>query len=580
MADSKIWDLRRGDAGDNRTSPYGRGFFNVVLSAALDFNLLKAFVAFLVLVVGPAVLVGITPSLVLAVGRLKMDAAAAGRTYPAFVPMLLVVLVGVAFWVGRPLLSRAIDQFWNLHYTLVFPIFVALRETLRVVAERFPTRPVTPLELHRRRRLGSVLAAVLLAAAGAALAWKVEVSTGLQLVDAGRVQPWTAVTAALGNAAVILGLSTVIESAYWLWKELTLGSPVLDWVPALVPAELPRVQVAHLSDLHVVGERYGYRMESGTLGPQGNQCIRSALEKLSAIDGSSRIERILVTGDVTDAGTRAEWAEFIDLLREYPALRTRISLVPGNHDVNIVDRAHPALLDLPWSADQALRKLRVVLALDEVQGDRARVVDRATGAPGPSLRDYLRTGNRAEVLRDLAEHGSVRGRRELAKAWREIFPLVEPAGDNGYGLILLNSNVRSHFSLTSAIGVIDRPQLTALRSILRNSSTQTWLILLHHQIVEYPLTSISLRDRFGLALMNACDVLSAIAPHAQRVLVFHGHRHRDWTGTCGHVVLCSAPSVSLGSYSGEMYRGSFRMDEIVIGAGGLQLTKSDEVFTE
>jgi hypothetical protein len=29
-----------------------------------------------------------------------------------------------------------------------------------------------------------------------------------------------------------------------------------------------------------------------------------------------------------------------------------------------------------------------------------------------------------------------------------------------------------------------------------------------------------------------------------------------------------------------MYRGSFRIDEIVIGPGGLQLTKSDEVFTE
>ena len=579
MVVSRIWDLQHGDAGDNRTSLYGRSFWSLLFSAALDFNIVKASVAFLALVIGPAVLVGIAPSVAFSLGRLKVRAAVLGPTYPLLVLMLLAFLAATVFWVGRPLLSRAIDQFWDLHYTLVFPIFVALRETLRIAAERFPSRPVTPQQLHRRRCAGSVLAALVLAAAGASLAWKVEVSTGLQLVDAGRVRPWNAVMAALGNAAVILGLSTVIESAYWLWHEFTPGGPVLDWDPAPASAELPCTRVAHLSDLHVVGERYGYRMESGTLGPQGNDCIRSALHRLSIRHASTPIERILVTGDLTDAGTRAEWSEFLDILRDYPEMSARISFVPGNHDLNIVDRARPALLDLPWSADQALRKLRVVLALEEFQGDRAHVVDRTTGRPGPSLRDYLRKGNRAELLRDLARSGSARGRREMARTWQAMFPLVEPPGDKSYGLILLNSNARSHFSLTNAIGVIDRAQLAALRSVLRTPSS--WLILLHHQIVEYPLTSINLRDRLGLALVNASDVLAAMAPHAKRILVFHGHRHRDWIGTCGGVVLCSAPSVALGSHGGDMYRGSFRIDEVAIGAGGsLHLTTTEQVSAE
>jgi len=581
VAVSQIWDLQHGDAGDNRSSSYGRGFWSLAFSAALDFNILKASVAFLALVIGPAVLLGMAPSVAFSLGRLKVRTAVLGPTYPLLVLVILVFLTAAVFWAGRPLFSRAVDYFWDLHYTLVFPFFVALRETLRIAAERFPSRPVTPQQLYRRRCVGSVFAALLLAAAGGALAWKVEVSTGLQLVDAGRVRPWIAVTAALGNAAAILGVSTIIESAYWLWHELTLGGPVLDWVPAPAGAKLHCARVAHLSDLHVVGERYGYRMEPGTLGPQGNECIRSALHRLSTRHASTPIERILVTGDVTDAGTRAEWSEFIDIFRDYPEIRARISFVPGNHDLNIVDRAHPALLDLPWSADQALRKLRVVLALEEFQGDRAHIVDRTTGEPGPSLRDYLRKGNRAELLRDLARCGSVRGRREMAKTWQAMFPLVEPAGGQGYGLILLNSNARSHFSLTNAIGVIDRPQLAALRSVLRNSPSQAWLILLHHQIVEYPLTSISLRDRLGLALVNASDVLAAIAPHAERILVLHGHRHRDWIGTCGGVVLCSAPSVALGSYCGERYRGSFRINEVAIGAGGsLQLTTTEQVYAE
>jgi 3',5'-cyclic AMP phosphodiesterase CpdA len=371
----------------------------------------------------------------------------------------------------------------------------------------------------------------------------------------------------------------VIESAYWLWREFKLGGPVLDWKPGPAEPGLPVARVAHLSDLHIVGERYGYRMESGTLGPRGNRCILRALRKLAAIHSPAPLDRILVTGDVTDAGTRAEWTEFLGLLRDYPELRSRLSFVPGNHDVNIVDRAHPALFDLPWSTGQALRKLRVVLALDEIQGDRARLVDRASGAPGPLLRDYLREGGRAELLRELAVSGSVRGRREIAKTWKAIFPLVEPAaGDHGHGLILLNSNAPSHFSLTNAIGVIDRPQLHTLGSILRNSAAQTWLVLLHHQLVEYPLTSIRLRDRIGLALINAPDVLAAIAPHARRILVLHGHRHRDWIGTCSGVVLCSAPSVSLGSYGGEMYRGSFHVHEFAIGTSeDIRLTATERV---
>jgi 3',5'-cyclic AMP phosphodiesterase CpdA len=575
---SRIWDVRCGDAGDNRTSPYGRGLWGLVLSAALDFNILKAAVAFLTLIVGPALLVGLAPSLAFYLGSLTLKAAGFGRTYPFMVLGALALLAGAAFWIGRPLLSRAVDHFWDLHYTLVFPIFVALRETVRTVTERVPFRPATPQQLHRRRRAGSVVAALIFAVAGGGLAWIVGISFGLHLVEAGQVRPWTAAASALGNAAAILGISTVIESMFWLWRELTLGGPVLDWNPSAADKGLGGVRVAHLSDLHVVGERYGYRMESGTLGPQGNQCVQSALRKLSEIHASIPIDRVLVTGDVTDAGTRAEWAEFLDLLRDHPELRTRLSFVPGNHDVNIVDRSHPALLDLPWSADQALRKLRVLVALDEIQGDRARLVDRTSGGPGPLLGDYLRKDGRLTLLRDLARCGSRRGRREMARTWNAIFPLVEPAGNDGYGLILLNSNARSHFSLTNAIGVIDRQQLAALRLLLRNSSSQAWLILLHHQIVEYPLTSISLRDRIGLALINAPDVLAAVTPHARRILVLHGHRHMDWIGACGEVVLCSAPSVALGSYGGEMYRGSFHIHELSFDAGrGIRLTATERV---
>jgi 3',5'-cyclic AMP phosphodiesterase CpdA len=333
--------------------------------------------------------------------------------------------------------------------------------------------------------------------------------------------------------------------------------------------------VAHLSDLHLVGERYGYRMETGTHGPQGNKCVRDAFEKLAAIHASNPVDRVLVTGDITDAGTRSEWAEFIDLIQDFPGLRSRMSFVPGNHDTNIVDRTNTGRPDLPWSVGQALRKLRFVLALDEIQGDRAHLVDHKSGTIGPSLAHYLREGQRLELLRALAEQGTLRGRWELAKVWEEIFPLVEPAtSERGYGIILLDSNAPSNFSFTNAVGIVNPEQLRALKAVLR-STHHAWLILLHHQVVEYPVPGIRLSDRVGLALMNAADVLAAITPYASRTLVLHGHRHVDWIGSTGNTVLCSAPSVTLGA---EKYRGRFTIHEFALGMNGsIQLTANERV---
>jgi 3',5'-cyclic AMP phosphodiesterase CpdA len=556
MTSLPIWDLRQGDNEDNRASSHGRGLWSVVLTATLEFSYLKATIGFLALILGPALLVGIMPSVVVTYGHQMLQTITLAGSRPIVALGLLAALVGAALWIGRPLLARIADNVWHLHYTLVFPSYVALRELLRTVAEWFLGRSITPEQIDRRRRFGTILAALLLAGGGLVVAMAV-----------------------LGNAAVVLGLSTAVESCYWLWRELTIKGPVLDWVPNPPVAESSVVRVAHLSDLHIVGERYGYRMEAGTNGPRGNECVGSALRKLAAVHALAPLDRILVSGDITDAGTRVEWAEFIDLLECYPELRARLSFVPGNHDVNIVDRTNPGRLDLPWSAGQSLRMLRVVLALDAVQGDRAHLVDRSSGALGPSLKDYLREGGRVELLQALAQRGTVRGRREMAKVWNAIFPLLEPPleGD-GCGVILLNSNARSHFSLTNAIGVVNPSQLNALKLILRNSPRRNWLILLHHQVVEYPVTSISLTDRIGLALINAPDVLAAIAPHAARVLVLHGHRHRDWIGTCGAVVLCSAPSAALGSEEEEMYRGSFHIHDVAFGAeAGIRLTTTERV---
>jgi hypothetical protein len=223
----------------------------------------------------------------------------------------------------------------------------------------------------------------------------------------------------------------------------------------------------------------------------------------------------------------------------------------------------------------------VLLALDEIQGGRARIVDPASGAPGPLLSEYLREGNRVERLRELAEDGTATGRREMMKVWERIFPLVEtPDGRDPYGLIQLDSNARSHFALTNAIGVVSPSQLKALKAIFRGSPRTAWIVLLHHQVVEYPVASISLTDRIGLALVNAPEVLKAIAPHASRCLVLHGHRHRAWIGISKGVVLSSAPSTTMGSKGADPCHGSFYLHQITADVdGNIQLITPQRVET-
>jgi len=577
MALSRIWDLRHGDADDNRTSPYGAGWGSLVFSSALEFSYLKALLGFLKLIVIPALLVGIAPSFLFTYGRHTLEAiASAGRDPTVVAFLFLAALIAFALWMGRPILLFALDNSSHLHYTLVFPLFVTLREIFRTIAERLPGMSNTQEHLFRRRRLATVLAALLICGAGLALALSVEYSIGLRLVDVERVRPLAVLRATLGNAAVVLGLSTAVASMVWLWRELTLRDPVLDWSPQPTEPAASVVRVAHLSDLHLVGEHYGFRMETGTHGPRGNQCVRDALETLTALHKSNPVDRLLVTGDITDAGTRSEWVAFMELISAFPELRARMSFVPGNHDTSIVDRTNTGRPDLPWSMSQALRKLRFILALDEIQGDRVYLVDPKTGAIGPSLAKYLREGERPSLLRELAERGTIRSRWELSKVWNSIFPLVEPAMNNSrYGVILLNSNAPSNFSLTNAVGVVNPAQLRALKSLLRTSPHSAWLMLLHHQIVEYPVAGISLGDRVGLALMNASDVLTAISPHASRILVLHGHRHVDWIGAVGKTVLCSGPSVTLGP---DRYRGRFTIHEFTIGDNGtIRLTTNERV---
>src|SRR3974377_466674 len=96
----RIWDLRRGDADDNRTSPLGRGWRQLALSAALDFNYLGASIAFFSLIVLPALLVGFVPPIVVAYGRRNIETAALVGSHPVASVAWLGALLALAIAIG------------------------------------------------------------------------------------------------------------------------------------------------------------------------------------------------------------------------------------------------------------------------------------------------------------------------------------------------------------------------------------------------------------------------------------------------------------------------------------------------
>ena len=162
-------------------------------------------------------------------------------------------------------------------------------------------------------------------------------------------------------------------------------------------------RVAHLSDIHVVGEKYRISHRMRPVGsPRQRSADHESCKRLDDIQAEQPLHAILVTGDITDAGLATEWAEFFDALSQFPRVAQRMLLIPGNHDINVVNRANPAQFDLPTSPNKKLRKLRVLSALNAIQGSRVRVLDRRQQAAGRDARartQSLCRGN-GEICRD------------------------------------------------------------------------------------------------------------------------------------------------------------------------------------
>lgn len=535
-----IIDPRRGDLEDDASSTKRRSLLSLAGSLLSEISLPKLAVAWILLLVVPCLLLGLSPLVASAwVSKItgKIASPYAG-IWPVF---LLAVLLAVGWFAGGPLFRLAERSFWSLNSLVVEPCYAACREVLQHLLEQLIPARSTKARRSKLRAVTAVTAGVIicgLALLALMLTWPRSRWVG-DISDL--ASPHLLAPVALANGVVLVAVYLAAAALVWAIADATMSQP-RDFHGFHAGPHAGRTwRVAHLSDLHVVGERYGFRIESGRSGPRGNDRLRRVLSQLDALHATDPLDAILITGDMTDAGRSAEWAEFLDAVAVHPRLAKRVLVLPGNHDLNVVDRANPARLDLPTSPSKRLRQMRALSAMAALQGRRVRVVNHAGGRLGGILADMLEP-HHAQIA-DFADAGRLLLSMTLADLWAKVFPMViPPERDDGLGIILLNSNAETHFSFTNALGLISAEQVSGIEIATAQYPRACWLIALHHHLIEYPRAAKALSERIGTALINGSWLVRRLRPLAGRAVLMHGHRHIDWIGECAGLLIVSAPS--------------------------------------
>lgn len=530
-----ILDPRLGDFENDHSAMKQRSLLAIAGSLLGEISVTKLALSWLIQFLLPAVLLGMAPLILTAwIGEASSRFAEATGVGAA-----LIVLTALAVtWFGwRPLFRLIESTFWSLTALTVQPGYAFWRELIRHVAES-SRRNKTGSELARMRATSCAAAGVLLCFAATLVAVLVWPSTRWTGAVADLLSPHLMIVPTIANAIVVMSTYLAVAALMWAAADASASQP-LD-LPSfdVAPTDARVWRVAHLSDIHIVGERYGFRIESGRAGPRGNGRLRRVLDGLAALHAERPLDLILVTGDVTDAGTAAEWAEFFDIFDSYPELALRTLILPGNHDLNIVDRANPARLELPFSQLKTLRRMRALSAIAMVQGDCVRA---AKSAKEATLADTLAPHRRAIGL--FADEGGFRLSARLMRLWGETFPQVlAPAEENGLGVAILDSNADTNFSFTNALGMISVGQARRLTAAFDRYPRAGWIVALHHHVTEYPRPVSAFSERVGTALINGSWFQRVLKPYAKRIIIMHGHRHVDWIGACGSMKIVSAPS--------------------------------------
>ena len=572
-----IVDPRLGDIEDDASSTKRRSMLSLAGSLLVEISLPKLILAWVLLLVVPGLLLGLAPIAVtswLGIVTDKLTSAFIG----IWSAVLFCALIALGWYGWRTLLRLVEKNFWALNSIVVEPGYAAAREILRHFAEKLFAAHASDTTRARLRAACAAVAGILVCGLAVLVLWLVWPSAHL-FGKASDVTNWRdVVPVALANSVVLIAAYFAVAALVWGLADATMSQPRSLKEFSKTKVKDRRWRIVHLSDIHIVAERSGFRVESGRSGAQGNERLRRLFTQIEEIDAEAPLDLILITGDMTDAGISTEWVEFFDILDGHPRLAERVLMLPGNHDLNIIDRSNPARMDLPTSPDRRLRQIRALSAMNTVQGPRVQVVDLESGRLGVTLEKSLES--HIADMQLFADEARPIFSSALGEVWTKSFPMVVPPGhEDGLGIILLNSNADTHFSFTNALGMVSAEQVRGIEIACEAYPKACWIIALHHHVIEYPWAARALSERIGTALINGNWFIRSLQPLAGRVILMHGHRHIDWIGECAGLPIVSAPSPVMEA-TNDMPT-TFYIHTLVVDAGGqLELLSPERIVVD
>ncbi len=352
------------------------------------------------------------------------------------------------------------------------------------------------------------------------------------------------------------------------WQAIYVKPQFTEGILPIAPNLKSNVSILHASDFHITAT------DDQPLTEGGRTFSAAVLTSIMAAIAQDACEcnAVLLTGDITDTGSAAEWERFLDCCP--PEVLRKLILVPGNHDLNLQDHRLALKAEQYNSAGRQARKMRMIGAMAEVMQDRAYVLD-----PSDRLFPLNRYIERHQKTFQPGADSTGKLSLSVDALWQTLFPMVvlvdrEPNGKR-LGVLVLDSVKPGSLGLTNAIGTVP-PEVINRASALMNKMADRcdcFVVALHHHVAMPTGGSLFQRvQNSGLVLENASLLIDMLAKRGDPTVVFHGHRHKVYTGTAAHtdVAIVASPSASIGKH-GEAGQGSWRIVDLVCSEDGCWL---------
>ena len=216
------------------------------------------------------------------------------------------------------------------------------------------------------------------------------------------------------------------------------------------------LSICHWSDLHLTETDETRRTEEGV---GGNVALRELVARhakdLAACDA------IAVTGDLTDTGSSAEWGVFLSMAKPY---LDRMFIVPGNHDLNIVHARNRFAVESPNRAGRVYRQIRMLAALDLVQGARSTII---VDGKRVGLREYL--AGRRDALRAYYATGSEDRIADVEQCWDQCFPMAVQL-PHDFVAYVFDSNDMNATMATNALGRVSKGAMARFQVLTEDTA--------------------------------------------------------------------------------------------------------------